>query len=369
MTSRRGPVRRAWAAARRAWAAVRAAGERLGRGTDRARSRALVAVGVAGIVVVLAGLLVAVALPRGWYLLRTGPYTAQLADAAGLEAGDPVLVAGVPTGKVESVEFAGDHVDAHFRLDDDRPLGGRTTAAVRLQTILGRRYLEVRPAGHGEVGPGRTIPLARTTVPYSLDDAATAATATAQGLDPDALEQMVRALGDAVPHDPDALRRAVTGVGAAARAMSDDGAQLDRLLTSARSVAGLVARQDASLDALTSDARTVLGSLADRRAALGSLAADLRTILGSADRILASADASGEGGEGGLGELAANLRSVLGTLERNGDAIDTVLEQLPSGVRAVVDASGNGPWVDVSAAAGPIPDTLLCVLGLAKDCR
>src|SRR5699024_8738416 len=136
-----------------------------GGGTAGGESRTLIMIGAAGMVVVVLGLLLAVAVPRGWYLWRTDSYTAELANAAGLSEGDPVLVAGVPTGKVESVEFAGDHVDVGFRLDDGRPLGSRTTASVRLETRLGQRYLDGDPAGAGAAGPGRPIPLARTPAP------------------------------------------------------------------------------------------------------------------------------------------------------------------------------------------------------------
>ncbi|QDQ99006.1 MCE family protein [Tomitella fengzijianii] len=340
-----------------------------GRGSERGRSRALVLVGGAGIVAAALVLLAAVALPHGRYLLRTDPYTAELANAAGLEAGDPVLVAGVPTGKVESIDFAGDRVEVRFRLDDGRPLGARTTASVQLATILGKRYLAVDPAGSGEVGPDRTIPLARTTVPYSLDEASRSAADTAQEIDVRAVEEMVDALRDSLPQDPDTVRRAVTGVSAAAEAMNENSAQIGVLLDAGKSLTGLLARQDRSLDTVSAEARTMLGALAARRQAISGLAEDLRTILGAADAVLASADGAGPGGAGGLDRLVGDLRSVLATLDGNAARIGEVVDRLPPVVRAVVDAGGNGNWIDVSAPAGPVPDTLLCVFGVMEGCR
>ncbi|MGB3171697.1 MAG: virulence factor Mce, partial [Rhodococcus sp. (in: high G+C Gram-positive bacteria)] len=32
------------------------------------------------------------------------------------------------------------------------------------------------------------------------------------------------------------------------------------------------------------------------------------------------------------------------------------------------DATGNGNWVDVSAPAGPLPDNLLCAIGVQQGC-
>lgn len=340
-----------------------------GRGAGRHESRVLMLIGTVGIVAVLAGLLLAVALPHGWYLFRTDPYTAEFANAAGLEPGDPVLVAGVPTGKVESVEFAGDHVDVQFRLDDDRPLGAQTTAGVKLATILGKRYMEVDPAGTGDVGPDGTIPLSRTTVPYSLDESASAASDVARNVDVDAVEKMVETIKETLPQDSDTLRRAVTGVSAVAEAMNEDSEQINRLLDAGKALTGLLAEQDQTLDSVSADARTLLQTLASRRHAISRLITDLRTILTAADEVTAQADQGGSDGSDGLERLVDNLHSVLGTLQQNGGRIDEIFLRLPPVVRAVVDASGNGSWVDVSAPAGPIPDTLLCVFGVMKGCR
>lgn len=340
-----------------------------GRGSGRHESRVLMLIGTAGTVAALVGLLLAVALPHGWYLFRTDAYTAQFANAAGLTPGDPVLVAGVPTGKVESVDFAGDHVDVEFRLDDDRPLGSQTTAGIKLATILGKRYMEVDPAGGGAVGPDDTIPLARTTVPYSLDESAAAASNTAQNLDVDAVQKMVGTIKDTLPDDSETMRRAVTGVGAVAESINQDSEQINRLLDAGKALTGLLAEQDATLDSVSSDARTILQTLADRRHAISRLTTDLRTILSAADEVTAKADAGGPNGSDGLEQTVDDLHSVLDTLQQNGGRIDEIFRRLPPLVRSVVDASGNGDWVDVSAPAGPIPDTLLCVFGVMKDCR
>ena len=123
--------------------------------------------GTIGIVVLIVGLTAAISIPRFWYQARTEPFTAEFANAAGLAAGDPVYVAGVPAGRVENIVLTGRHVDVEFRLDDNRTVGNTSTASVRLETVLGKRYLDVRPSGVDD--GGNTIPIDRTTVPYSLD--------------------------------------------------------------------------------------------------------------------------------------------------------------------------------------------------------
>src|SRR5699024_4319602 len=131
--------------------------------------------------------------------------------------------------------------------------------------------------------------------------------------------------------------------------------------TATKNLAHLVAEQDDAIDAISSDARTVLDALAARRHAISGLVDDLRTILSTADAVLDSARDDSNGGSGagappgsdgdGLDRLVDNLHSVMNTLRSNGENIDRIMETLPAGLRKVVDASGNGNWVDVSAPA------------------
>ena len=85
--------------------------------------------GVIGMVVVAVVMVGALALPQLTYLVRTQSYTAEFANAAGLAPNDPVYVSGVPAGRVEGLEMAGDHVLVDFRIDRKQDLGDRTRQA------------------------------------------------------------------------------------------------------------------------------------------------------------------------------------------------------------------------------------------------
>lgn len=317
--------------------------------------------GMIGIAVVAAILASALLIPQGWYLIRTSSYTAQFAHAGGLTETDPVFLAGVPAGRVDSIELAGDHVDVHFRLDRNQALGDRTHAAVKLRTILGKRYLEIIPDGTGEVGNDRTIPTERTSVPYSLDDIGAKAQSVATELDVPALESMVSTLRATVPSDRAVVSDALTGVSAASALLARNEEKIASLLDTAKSLTTSVAAESESIGTLLGNAQLVLETLAVRRDALSRLVIDLRTLISSASEFLdANADE--------LDHLLVNMRSVTDTLDRNRQNIDTLLTTLPAGLRAVTDATGNGNWVDVSAPAGPLPDNLLCALGVMQGC-
>ncbi|MGW0042948.1 MCE family protein [Rhodococcus sp. NPDC003348] len=318
------------------------------------------ALGVVGIVVLLIGLLAAVGAPRVWYQMRTHPYAAELANASGLSGGDPVYVAGVPAGRVEGVELAGDHVMVSFRLDDGQPLGNQTTATVRLKTVLGKRYLEVVPGG---VEDGQTvIPLSRTTVPYSLDEVSRDATDAAHGVDVESLQAMLTTLEQVLPSDSEQLGKALTGLGGASAAFAQNGEQVDRLLTMSRSLSDLMVRQSDALTTTAHNTQTVMQILAVRRQALTDLVDNLTSVLDTLATTMSAREAE-------FGPMVENLVAVTGTLKQNAANIDQIMQKVPPALRGATDATGNGAWTDVSAPAAVIPDNLLCALGVMQGCR
>ncbi len=93
-------------------------------------------------------------------------YSAAFSDVSGLYVGDDVRISGVQVGKVETIRLDGRIAKVDFTAQDDHPVFANTVAAVRYQTLLGQRYVELvqpakpeqrLPAG-GTIGLGQTIP-------------------------------------------------------------------------------------------------------------------------------------------------------------------------------------------------------------------
>jgi phospholipid/cholesterol/gamma-HCH transport system substrate-binding protein len=93
-------------------------------------------------------------------------YTAAFSDVSGLYAGDDVRISGVQVGKVETIRLDGRIAKVDFTAQVDHPLYANTVAAVRYQTLLGQRYVEIvqpakpgqRLASGGNIALGQTIP-------------------------------------------------------------------------------------------------------------------------------------------------------------------------------------------------------------------
>src|SRR3954466_428078 len=87
-------------------------------------------------------------------------YTAQFSEAAGLKPDDPVRVAGVKVGQVESLALEHGAVQVEFRVKDTF-VGDRSEAAIKIETVLGAKYLALVPIGTSELNAGTPIPLSR----------------------------------------------------------------------------------------------------------------------------------------------------------------------------------------------------------------
>ncbi|QWF82664.1 MCE family protein [Amycolatopsis sp. CA-230715] len=318
--------------------------------------------GIIGAAVTAALLAIAVLAPSLYFSSATGEFHAKLANAAGLKQDDPVYVAGVPSGRVTGIGLDGDRVDVKFRLDHGVKLGDATSASVKLMTVLGRRYLGVEPAGAGELRDGGTIPLERTSVPYELDDLGRQAQKTGQQLDLPRLRTLMRTMSDVLPKDPGQLGKALDGVSAVTSMVADNDDQLGKLLSGAQQVTDTLLSQKDTLVSLLGNADLVLHTLTDRRAAISQLISDVADLTTAANDLLHR-----HGRE--LDGLLDHLHSATGALTATEQNLGRAIEKLAPTSRYLANATGNGTWADVAGPAGPIPDNLLCVVGLAGGCK
>ena len=321
-----------------------------------------VLVGAVSILLVIALFGASLALPRLWYTLRTQHYSAEFHNAGGLRAGDPVLVAGVPTGRVDYLSMDGGLAVVEFRLDRGQELGEASTATIGLKSVLGNRFLEVVPAGGGDLGPERRIGVARTTSPYMIDDIGGELTDFAEGLDVEAVSALIDNLDSILPQDAEGTGEAIDDISAALGLMARDGERMSEVVTTTRELTGVLVSQEASINALTDQSRVLVTVLTQRREALSAMVTSLEDLAVRVRSLLSEESAD-------VDQLLVNMRSISETYQRNIDVMDEVLSRMPPGLRAVTDATGNGAWTDVGAPSGPIPDSALCALGVLDGCN
>jgi phospholipid/cholesterol/gamma-HCH transport system substrate-binding protein len=83
---------------------------------------------------------------------------ADFASVAGLKLGDPVEIAGVRVGKVESFSLAGDRARVAIRLEPQVILQDDVIASVRARGLIGDKFILLTPgASDKTIAPGGKI--------------------------------------------------------------------------------------------------------------------------------------------------------------------------------------------------------------------
>ncbi|MFR9750738.1 MCE family protein [Nocardia sp. 004] len=296
-----------------------------------------ITIGIVGLVLAVAVSLSALQFSRLPFIRSGATFTAYFADAGGLLPGDPVQVAGVRSGQVADVGLDGAKVLVRFTLDESIRLGEQTSAAIKTNTVLGRKSLEVTPAGPGELSVDDTIPLERTISPYSLNDALSDLTSTVADLDLNQVDRTLDALSAAFADTPAPLRSALDGVTALSRSINARDQALSDLLTRAQNVTKILADRGDQINALLLDGNALLGELDRRRIALGQLIVHVNGLAQQLSGLVADNEAQ-------LKPVLDKLNSVLALLQRNKQNLAEALDGLGPFAAALGEQVGSGPY-------------------------
>jgi phospholipid/cholesterol/gamma-HCH transport system substrate-binding protein len=331
------------------------------------QSRA-VTIGIVGLVLAVAVALTALQFERLPFIRGGAVYTAYFADAGGLVTGDDVEVAGVKSGRVEDVGLDGAQVLVRFSVDDSIALGDKTSAAIKTNTVLGRKSLAVTPDGDGTLTVTETIPLTRTTSPYSLNEALGDLGQTVQDLDLPKVNQTLDELSAAFADTPAPLRSALDGVTALSRTINARDQALSDLLTRAQNVTKILADRADSINALLVDGNQLLGELDRRRTAISQMIVYVNSLAQQLSGLVHDNEAQ-------LKPALDKLNSVLDLLERNRDNITDALDGLGPFAAALGEQVGSGPYFNAyvvnasSETLHPLVDALVWPQHLPESLR
>ncbi|MFE3002775.1 MCE family protein [Nocardia sp. NPDC059246] len=272
----------------------------------------------------------------------TYTYRALFTSASGMKSGDDVKVAGVPVGKVKSVDFASNHlVEVEFTVDRDVQILNSSTAAIRYKNLIGDRFLEmtVKRDGSGARSGGEPIPVTQTTPALDIDSLVNGFKPLLQGLDPDqtnklsasliavlngqeqniaALIEQIGDLGNTLADRDQIIGETIDNLGAALSVIHQHGQQFD----------GLVVGLQQVVTGLNNDRDTLTRGLEQIDAGTAEVAQVLQD-----NRPAVSAD-------------VAQLQQLAGNLNTNSDTLSLLLAKLPNTFSLLGRITGYGSFVN-----------------------
>lgn len=324
------------------------------RGQLRFRDRDPKAIGVWGVAGVVVLMAVSLNYDRIPYINGMHGATAYVADAAGLNTGDEVQVAGMKVGSVRKIQLDGDKVRVHFDISTKVDLGTDTSAQIKTDSILGRRALAVFSDGRGELAD-RTIPLDRTSVPYSLTSALGDLSDTVEAMDTDSVQEALDVLSETMEQSSPEVAGAIEGITRLSQSLNKrDEAVLD-LLDKAAGTTDVLGRRNEQINQLKVDGNTLFTALDLRKRALNELVTNIDTLAQQLSGVVQDNEAQ-------LGPALDKLERVSDLLIRNREDIDLGLRRIVPYSTALGEAVASGPWFNayvVNLSLGHYQQTLV----------
>ena len=324
----------------------------LQRAWDRVRPPAVTdmnrrSVGIVSIAVILAACVAAFSIGSLDLLQDRYPVSAVFPDAANLRNGSQVRVAGVEVGEVTGLEADRERgqVVVTFEVSSDIHLGQDTTAEVALNTLLGGEY--IRLEGVTDDGPfladlpreERRIPISRTEVPFSVNEAFNEATEVVGAIDTQTVNDLVAEFADIATDSGPQLERVLSGLEAVARAFNDREAVIRDLLDQTEVLTSAFRDKDDVIVELIESGEVVLQQISDRREELATVLGDGSDVVQTLATIISTRRAE-------LDQILADLDLGTDLLAERQNEVNTILAWSGPTYQQVSRIASHGPWID-----------------------
>lgn len=270
-------------------------------------------------------------------------YSAEFTDASGLRKGNMVQVGGIRVGRVQEITLDQDRVRVRFEVDNGVELGTESEASVEVLSLLGEKYLELTPAGPGDLDPDDMIPVDRTSSAYDIVGVFGDLTTTTERIDTGRLSEALDVVADTVDQASPEIAASLDGITRLSQSVAGRDEQIQSLLTSSREVSELLAARSDDIVDLMDSADLVFQEVQKRKQAVHRLLVNARTL---ADELRGLAEDNQEQ----IAPALAEVDDLLGLLVQKEDQLKATLNALGPYVSILSNIIGTGPWFDAYAA-------------------
>src|SRR6201998_3930111 len=265
-------------------------------------------------------------------------YFGQFTDSGQLNKGDKVRIAGRTVGQVEDIKIDGDHVLMKFSTGSDT-IGTESRLAIKTDTILGKKVLEIEPRGTQTLEPGGTLPLGQSTTPYQIYDAFFDVTKAASGWNIDTVKESLHVLSQTIDQTYPHLSEALDGVAKFSDTIGKRDEEVKHLLAQANQVASILGNRSEQIDRLLVNAKTLLVAFNERGQAIDAL---LGNIAAFSEQVKGFIDDNPN-----LNHVLEQLRTVSDILVQRKDDLAMGLTEVGKFVPSLNEAIASGPFFKV----------------------
>src|SRR4051794_39498244 len=270
-------------------------------------------------------------------------YRAEFVDASGLRVGNMVQVGGIRVGRVQDITLEDSStVLVTFDVDNGVELGQESRASVEVLNLLGEKYLNVQPAGAGELASDDVIPTDRTESAYDIVGVFSDLTRTTERIDTDQLSKALDVVADTTNQAAPEIEQSFRGIARLSRSVASRDEQIQALLHSAQQVSGVLADRSQDLVTLMKNSDLVFQEVQQRKQAVHLLLVNARDLADQLRGVAADNRAQ-------MGPALAEVDDLLSLLNSKDKELKATLNALGPYVDILSNIIGTGPWFDAYA--------------------
>ena len=298
-------------------------------------------IGLMGVIVTVLAVAVGQTLTSIPQLFAQPNYFGQFTDSGQLNKGDKVRIAGVDVGQVEGIKIDGDHVVMKFSTGSET-IGTESRLAIKTDTILGKKVLEIEPRGTQTLRPGGMLPLGQSTTPYQIYDAFFDVTKAAAGWNIDTVKQSLNVLSQTIDQTYPHLSAALDGVAKFSDTIGKRDEQITHLLAQANQIASILGDRSQQVDRLFVNSNNLLAAFNERSRAVSALLSNVSAFSAQVENLIND--------NPNLNHVLEQLHTVSDLLEKRKDDLAASIVGLGKNVMMLNEAVGSAPYFKISLA-------------------
>jgi phospholipid/cholesterol/gamma-HCH transport system substrate-binding protein len=287
--------------------------------------------------------------------------SATFADVTGLFKGDPVKLAGVPVGKVSSIELVHGKARVKVAVDDAVRLPSDTSLTVRWRNLIGQRDIEL-DAGPDPGHAAHLLPtdgsavIHHTTSAVDVGAVLSALGPLGQAINPDQLNQIFTALDQALDGNQANVDGLIQHLGSLARLFASRSDTVGQMLTDYSSLASVVAARDQQIASMVDNVATLSQAFTDNTTLFQQALDDLAATGHGVDQLLTSNETQ-------LHQLIDNVAGLTDILDQKLPQLEQAFGGLPAALQALFSIANEGNFLKVDATCVQVSPAPCSILG------
>ena len=270
-------------------------------------------------------------------------YQAYFADASGLHKGNMVQVGGIRVGRVQDVELDKGAVLVTFEVDHGVDFGTESQARVEVLNLLGEKYLNLLPAGDGQLDEDSPIPVDRTSSSYDIVGVFGDLAETTEQIDTEQLDRALDVVSDTMNQSAPEIQASFEGIARLSQSVASRDSQIQALLQSSRDVSALLADRSTDLVDLMQNSSLVFEEVERRKDAIHQLLVNARVLSRQLKGVATDNQAQ-------LGPALKQVDELLSLLNSKQKELKATLDALGPYASILGNIIGTGPWFDAYAS-------------------